>query len=306
MVCPSLRSVTFALGLALLGAGCSHASAQKGPATTEPVDATTELRRENASLRRRVQMLEDRVLSVERERLGFADPARVSAPERDVPAYEVRPETAGAGPSEPDPEDDEGAGYTLGELQPREYQDPSLWEDHSGLAVTADPEPAQTSGSEAGASYRLVGDALVQMTRPDKPKVVDKPARGAKGRTMKARYENALALLRDGQHDAAAEAFGDFVAEHPRSDLADNAMYWKGEAYYDQGHYADALATFTAVIEQYAGGNKASDALLKVVLCYAQLGDLDNARDVLNRLIAAYPGASASDVARIKLAELSS
>ena len=79
-----------------------------------------------------------------------------------------------------------------------------------------------------------------------------------------------------------------FVAEHPRSDLADNAMYWRGEAYYDQGHYSDALATFTAVIEQYAGGNKASDALLKVGLCYAQLGDLDNARDVLNRLIAAY------------------
>ena len=111
---------------------------------------------------------------------------------------------------------------------------------------------------------------------------------------------------RDGQHDAAAEAFADFVAAHPRSDLADNAMYWKGEAYYDQGHYSDALATFTAVIEQYAGGNKASDALLKVGLCYAQLGDLENARDVLHRLIAAYPGASASDVARIKLAELSS
>lgn len=304
MVRRSLCPVTFALGLALLGAGCSHASAQKGPATTEPVDPTAELRRENASLKRRVQMLEDRVLRVERETLGPGEPGPSRAAEREVPAYEVRPETAGAGPSESRAEFEEQAGYSLGEVQPREYQDDSLWEDRSGLAITAEADPAQTSGS-GGGSYRLVGDELVQMTQPDRPKAADKPVRGAKGRTIKAQYDNALALLRDGQHDAAAEAFADFVAHHPRSDLADNAMYWKGEAYYDQGHYSDALATFTAVIEQYAGGNKASDALLKVGLCYAQLGDLDNARDVLNRLIAAYPGASASDVARVKLAELS-
>lgn len=302
MVCASIRFVTFALGLGLLGAGCSHASAQKGPTSVEPgEDRTSELRRENASLRRRVQMLEDRMLRVEREALSPTDPARDVAATREVPAYEVRPETAAAGPAQA--ESPEDAGYSLGEVQPAEYQDEALWQDPAGLAVTAPPDSEQTSGTDGG-RYRLVGNELVQMTRPDTPKAADKPSRGRKGRSEKAQYEGAMALLREGEHDAAAAAFGDFVAAHPRSSLADNALYWKGEAYYDQGHYADALATFTAVIEQYAGGNKASDALLKVGLCYAKLGDLDNARDVLNRLIEAYPGASASDVARVKLAEL--
>ncbi len=240
------------------------------------------------------------MLRVERGALPPAAPVQESEPPR---AYKVQPETAGSGPvaAESEPAD---AGYTLGELQPREYQDEALWDDPSGLAVTAEPD--QQPAAASGTSYRLVGDELVQMTQPGRAKVADKPMRGRKGRSAKARYTRALALLREGQHDQAAEAFADFVATFPKSDLADNAMYWRGEAYYDQGHYADALATFTAVIELYAGGNKASDALLKVGLCYGKLGDADNARDVLNRLIEAYPGASASDVARVKLAELSS
>lgn len=249
-------------------------------------------------------MLEDRMLQVERGALPAPSIAARAQPLADeVPAYEVQPETAGAGPTHAEAEA-EDAGYTLGELQPREYQDEALWNDPSGFAVAAEPDEAPAVAS--GTSYRLVGDELVQMTQPGRPKLADKPMRGRKGRSAKARYRNALALLREGEHDAAAEAFADFVATFPKSDLADNAMYWRGEAYYDQGHYADALATFTAVIEQYGGGNKASDALLKVGLCYGKLGDQDNARDVLNRLIEAYPGASASDVARVKLAELSS
>ncbi len=300
MVCASIRYGTFALGLGLLASGCSHAAAQAGP--TPPDDSGTELRRENASLKRRVQMLEDRMLRVERGALEGA-PATEPAAEDSPPAYEVRAETAAAGPAAPAAQS-EDAGYTLGELQPAEYQDDALWQDPSGLAAV-EPQPSATPVGDGG-SYRLVGDELVQMTQPGQPKAADKPLRGRRGRTVKAQYDNALALLREGEHDAAVQAFSDFVQAHPRSDLADNAMYWKGESYYDQGHYADALAAFTTVIERYAGGNKASDALLKVGLCYAKLGDVGNASDVLNRLIEAYPGASASDVARVKLAELSS
>jgi TolA-binding protein len=81
-------------------------------------------------------------------------------------------------------------------------------------------------------------------------------------------------------------------------------LYWKGEAAYDQHHYADALASFTEVVERYGGGNKAPDALLKIGLCYDKLGDLANARDVLTQLVAAYPSERASDIARVRISEL--
>ncbi len=317
MVCSSIRWSVFALGLGLAGTGCTHAKAGAEPQTRTPDDPSAAVRRENAALRRRVQMLEDRMLRLERRTTaepgdGSAQPAPArrhartarspTRDDRELPVYEVEPETAGAGPSDPRATDPREQAYGVGEVRYGEYTDDKLWDDPSGLDRAPEPEPA----SNAGGSYRLVGNELVQMTEPGAPKPADRPARGRKGRSTKAEYDAALGLLRSGEHQAAAAAFSDFVAAHPKSDLADNAMYWLGEADYDQGHYADALASFTAVIERYAGGNKASDALLKIGLCYAKLGDRDNARDVLNRLIEAYPGASASDVARIKLAELPS
>ncbi|MEM6293720.1 MAG: tol-pal system protein YbgF [Myxococcota bacterium] len=308
MVCSSIRWGMFALGLGLLAGGCTHAQTPAETVAPGAENSSAALRRENATLKRRVQMLEDRMLRVERVALEGApsEPVAAARPraEESLPVYEVEPQTAGAGPSDVPPSDP-NAGYTIGELQPAEYQDERLWNDPTGLARAPEPEP-ESEDSTGGGSYRLVGNELVQMTDPGKPKPADKPIRGKKGRSMKAEYDAAMALLKRGEHDAAAAAFADFIAAHPRSDLADNAMYWKGEAAYDQAHYADALASFTAVVERYAGGNKASDALLKIGLCYAKLGDRDNARDVLNRLIEAYPGAASSDVARVKLAELSS
>ena len=125
-------------------------------------------------------------------------------------------------------------------------------------------------------------------------------------RKVIARYDDAMARLKSGDPAGAELEFEAIAREHPRHDYADNALYWKGEAAYDQRNFSGALAAFTAVVERYGGGNKAPDALLKIGLCYHNLGDAANARDVLTELIAAYPGARASDIARVKLAELGS
>jgi tol-pal system protein YbgF len=113
-----------------------------------------------------------------------------------------------------------------------------------------------------------------------------------------------MGVYRGGQLRAAEIAFDHFARSYPKHDYADNALYWKGEAAYDQAHYADALAAFTEVVKRYGGGNKAPDALLKIGLCYGRLGDPANAKDVLARLVAAYPDANATRIAREKLAEL--
>ncbi len=160
----------------------------------------------------------------------------------------------------------------------------------------------QTSDSEDGPikSYRLVGSHLVEATKRHKPKA-DRPPRGKRGSAIVAEYESARRLYKAGDFVRAEQAFTRFVERHPNHDYADNALYWKGEAAYDQAHFSDALASFTAVVERYGGGNKAPDALLKIGLCYGKVGDTANARDVLEQLIAAYPKANASRIARQKL-----
>lgn len=172
----------------------------------------------------------------------------------------------------------------------------------AGAGTGADDADTESAGGPV-ASYRLVGSRLVRLTTAN-PVRPDRPPRGKKGNAIIAEYEAAMDLYRNGDAEAAADRFADFVRTYPKHDYADNALYWQGESSYDQGHYADALSLFTEVVERYGGGNKAPDALLKIGLCYARLGDDANAKDVLTQLVAAYPKADATRIAESKLADM--
>jgi tol-pal system protein YbgF len=298
------RRVLFVLGVF---AGCAHAPA---PAPTIPGDDTEAgLRRDNASLRRRVQMLEDRVLKLERRAdiHGAAasydgsggDAGVKKLPDgRELPVVRLDP-----GQRDPALEQSKGRkrheskSLSLDPVTHDELDDDRLWSDPSGYDVE-EPEGSKADG------YRLVGRELVRMTEPDRPKPPDREPTGASGKRLEARYAAAIELYRAAAYAEAESEFEAIANEFPKSDYADNAWYWKGESAYDQEHFSDALSAFTAVVERYGGGNKAPDALLKIGLCYDKLGDRDNARDVLSQLVSAYPGATASDIARARLAEL--
>jgi tol-pal system protein YbgF len=265
--------------IVVLACGCARTAAApqttRAPLTEDPL---TQLRRDNAALRRRVQMLEDRVLHLEGR--GGADPyagspgraagAHTLPDGRSLPVVRLAPPTPKRSARAPAPS---------AEPEP----EPEAADDDDGYVPARAPEAAR--------SYRLDGSRLVELTVQAGPAAPDRPDRSARGRAIVDEYQAAMAIYESG---------------HPDHDYADNALYWKGEAAYDQRHFADALAAFTEVVERYGGGNKAPDALLKIGLCYRQLGDLPNARDVLTELVAAYPSERASDIARVKLSELES
>lgn len=285
--------------------GCTHVA----PSTTPPergADELSGLRRENLALRRRMQMLEDRVLRLEHagtpntaRTLGVAPPMTNPSPPAVAPNTRPRAEeTTRARRST--------KSISLGTAPPppgAEFAEEG-WEDaEDPYGTAADEEPAVLPEGQGG-HYRLVGSRLVELTQEHGSIAPDPPARGKQARSIEARYRAAMALYESDDFAAAERAFDVLAREDPASDYADNALYWKGESAYDQAHYADALAAFTEVVERYGGGNKAPDALLKIGLCYDKLGDLANAHDVLQRLVAAYPGAPASAIARARLAEL--
>ncbi|MEM9460599.1 MAG: tol-pal system protein YbgF [Myxococcota bacterium] len=330
------------IGALVLGCGCAHRAATATPTHSPTEQPVMQLRRDNAALRRRVQMLEDRVLYLEQrgpDRGGSRGAVAESAgahtlPDgRSLPVVRLAPGmTASPPPRSPvtgsAPRSTSGStrgsavgstlgstvgstvgstlGSTVGSSTPSSSGSvPFGPESGSGYAPEPELEPAGQP-VEAARSYRLEGSRLVQLTTRNGPPPPDRPDRGGRGRAVIQEYEAAMAIYQSGQPERAESAFGRFARRHPGHDYADNALYWKGESAYDQRHYADALASFTEVIERYGGGNKAPDALLKIGLCYRQLGDLPNARDVLGALIAAYPAERASDIARVKLAELES
>lgn len=255
-----------------------------------------QIRRDNAALRRRVQMLEDRVLYLEGRGEGRSPGSRAALDE--VAAAATGEHTLPDGRSLPVVRLAPPPGRTAREPEPSREPEPDAEGEDGGYV------PGATS--EAARSYRLEGSRLVDLTVQAGPAAPDRPDRSAKGQAIIDEYEAAMAIYKSGHPDRAEAAFAEFAQRHPAHDYADNALYWKGEAAYDQDHFADALAAFTEVVERYGGGNKAPDALLKIGLCYRQLGDIANARDVLGELVAAYPGERASDIARVKLSELES
>jgi tol-pal system protein YbgF len=91
---------------------------------------------------------------------------------------------------------------------------------------------------------------------------------------------------------------------YPQSQLAGNAQYWLGEAYYVTHDYDDAVASFRAVGEQYPQSPKVPDALLKLGLTQIDQKKMADARATLKQVVQRFPGTDAAKLAAARLQTL--
>ncbi len=143
-----------------------------------------------------------------------------------------------------------------------------------GLKVVSLPEEAQKSASAA------------------------KPLKAEKQEKPEAMYDRAQDLFIAGRYNDAREALLNFAALHGAHGLADNALYWAGEAYYSEKKFDKALELFLEAVGKYPAGNKAPDSLLKAAYSYMELNKEDKAREIFEQLIKRYPDSQAADMAR--------
>lgn len=120
----------------------------------------------------------------------------------------------------------------------------------------------------------------------------------AAGNTAADVYEQAFALLRDKNYDAAEKLFTDFLARYPGHDLAANAKYWLGETFYVRGNFERAARVFAEAYQLYPKGPKGPDNLLKLSLSLNGMGKKDDACLALTQLKQEYPAGAAPVLAR--------
>jgi tol-pal system protein YbgF len=183
----------------------------------------------------------------------------------------------------------------------------------AGLAATGVPTGGwgDTLGTTTG-GVPTIGQVTRESPVPDRqarePSLVTRRSRrppvASTSATAVAEYQRLVALLRSGDHGKAIAGFRRFVARYPRSDYADNAQYWLGEAFYDQKQFERALREFERVAERFPGGNKVADAILKAAFCRINLKDERAAIALLSRLVADFPDSRPADLARQKLERL--
>ena len=119
-------------------------------------------------------------------------------------------------------------------------------------------------------------------------------------------YREGIDFLRRGDNGGAIQKLREFLRKSPKSDLADDAQYWIGEAYYANRDYNRAILEFNEVLLRYPKGDKVPAALLRQALAFAELGDKVDARLVLQKLVSEHGDAPEAEKGRQKLAELSS
>ncbi|WP_434514756.1 tol-pal system protein YbgF [Dechloromonas sp. ARDL1] len=114
-------------------------------------------------------------------------------------------------------------------------------------------------------------------------------------------YEAALNQFKAAKYKEAAAGFGAFVQKYPDSQLAPNAQYWLGNAWYAQRDCKRAIEAQSVVTTKYADSAKAPDAWLAMATCQQEMGGAGAARRSLETLVAKYPSAPAAEAARERL-----
>ena len=154
---------------------------------------------------------------------------------------------------------------------------------------------AGAGAGAAGGGGAAVGDAGAALAGG---------AGDSQGSDDKAAYQTAFGLLKDGQYDRAIAAFQKFLVAYPNSQLADNAQYWLGEAYYVNRSFPEAQAAFQRVVDKYPQSRKRPDALLKIGYCQYELKQPDLAKNTLTVVTTQFPDTPAGHLAQQRLEKM--
>ncbi len=139
--------------------------------------------------------------------------------------------------------------------------------------------------------------------RPQPPAAPAAPVEPAKPKDVEL-YDRNLALFKEGKHEEAIQGWKDYMKRYPKTERADNALFWMGESYFALKQYEQAILTFNDVIKNYPKGNKVPSALLRQSLAFVEINDKTSARLLLRKVIKDYPNSSEAKIAAKKLEAL--
>jgi len=177
---------------------------------------------------------------------------------------------------------------------------------------TAENPPMQegTVGSEAKATEPSVATPS-SVTEAQQAPIQKQDAASASGEASaprlpsvgdeKQQYQQAYEALRNGHNAQAIAEFNALLSKNPKGEYANNAQYWLGEAYRVNQDVDSARKAFNSVIENYPGSSKVPDALLKLGTIEIEQKNPAKAREYLTRVTADFPSSTAARLAAKKL-----
>jgi len=159
-----------------------------------------------------------------------------------------------------------------------------------GGAIEPGSNASQPLVSSQGAAGGNTGGVVAEpQTASATPVAVTLPEGNAQ-----TQYDYAFGLLKQYQFEAAADALGQFLDNHPTDPLAANAQFWLGETHFVNGDYREAAVAFATGYEKFPQAEKGPENLLKLGMSLGRLGQEEEACLTLTRLGEEYPDAPGS------------
>jgi tol-pal system protein YbgF len=158
----------------------------------------------------------------------------------------------------------------------------SLAQEVEGLRL-AIPQFPQTSAAPT--------DPSAPGTAPDgtAPPQAAPPVALAPGMSPQRLYNTALADFTAGQWALCIDGFSTYLRSFARTDLGDDAQWYIGECYQQDGKFQEAVDAYNRVIANFPKGDRVPDAYYKRGMALSAMGQNDRARESFETLMKNYP-----------------
>jgi tol-pal system protein YbgF len=115
------------------------------------------------------------------------------------------------------------------------------------------------------------------------------PVTLAPGMSPQRLYDTAMADFTAGQWALCIDGFNTYLRGFARTDYADDAQWYVGECYQQDGKFTEAIDAYNRVISNYPKGDRVPDAYYKRGLAFSQLGQMDRAIESLETVMKLFP-----------------
>ena len=98
--------------------------------------------------------------------------------------------------------------------------------------------------------------------------------------------------------------FDQYMSVYPSGRFLTNAHYWKGQAYLYLERYSEAKESYEVILNRYEDSAKLADAMYGLGLAYQGLGNVTQAKQLLNEIKRRFPNTGVANLADTKLLQL--
>lgn len=119
-----------------------------------------------------------------------------------------------------------------------------------------------------------------------------------------AHFEAALLMYNRGSNVTARRGFDEFLATYPNHELAGDATFFLSDLDLQEERIEDAIDGFMRVPQMYPSSPRVPEALYRAALLHEELGEAEETRTLLERVISGFPDSDVAELAQQKLREI--